>query len=103
MIFQLFSANLQNMSASEEYVTAATKAEARMREILDLEDLAEGVWTEVTEDNRSLEVAVSEVLKERTGNLRVRVLEVGITYWWSKGLKEKALRLKTLKMVRKQV
>ena len=50
VVLQLFSADLRAISASENYLSAVTKAEAKMREVLDNEDLAEKAWSDATPD-----------------------------------------------------
>jgi type II secretion system protein I len=101
VVLQLFSADLKAISASEDYVSAVTKAEAKMREVLDKEDLSETSWSEATPDGYRMDVYVSDVLKERTDNLQVRLLEVGLTVHWIRGTKEKMLALRTMKIVNK--
>lgn len=103
VVVQLFSANLRAISASEDYVSAAAKAESKMREILDNEKLAEKTWNEATEDGYSVDVTISRALKERTDNLQMDLLEINLVLRWTKGSKEKSLNLKTLKVVNKQV
>jgi len=101
VVLQLFSADLRALSASEDYLAAVTKAEARMREVLDDEDLKETSWSEVTPDGYRMDVTMSEVLKERTDNLQVKLLEVGLTVRWVNGTKQKTLTLRTMKVLNK--
>jgi len=101
MVLQLFSADLRAIAASGDYESAVVKAEARMRELLDTEDLAETSWTEATPDGYRMDVSIADVLKERTNTLQVRLLEVDLTTRWMKGTKEKVLTLRTMKMVNK--
>ncbi|MFH0933263.1 MAG: prepilin-type N-terminal cleavage/methylation domain-containing protein [Nitrospirota bacterium] len=103
IILQLFSANLRALSASGDYVSAVTKAEAKMREILDDANLSEKSWSEVTDDGYGFDASVTETLKDRTENLQVRMLEVALTVQWTKGSKKKSLTLKTMKVVNKQI
>ena len=42
-----------------------------------------------------MDIAVSEVMKPRTDNLPVKLMEVELTIRWIEGMKEKSLRLKT--------
>ena len=58
-------------------------------------------WSEETEDGYRMDIAVSEVMKPRTDSLPVKLMEVELTIRWSEGLKEKSLRLKTMKMIDK--
>jgi prepilin-type N-terminal cleavage/methylation domain-containing protein len=101
VVLQLFSADLRAIAASDDYASAVLKAEVKMREVLDNEDLTETSWSEATPDGYRMDVSVSEVLKEKTNNLQVRLLEVGLTTRWFKGTKEKALALRTIKIVSK--
>jgi hypothetical protein len=44
---------------------------------------------------------VSEVLKERTDDLPVKMMEVTLSIHWREGISEKNLSLRTMKMVDK--
>lgn len=103
IILQLFSANLRALSASEDYVSAVTKAEAKMREVLDDKDLSEKSWSEITDDGYRMDVSINETLTERTDNLQVRLLEVALTVYWTRNTKNKSLTLRTMKVVNKKV
>ncbi len=103
IILQLFSANLRALSVSGNYVSAVTKAEAKMREILDDSNLSEKSWSEVTDDGYRFDASLTETLKDRTENLQVRLLEVALTVQWTEGSKKKSLTLKTMKVVNKQI
>lgn len=103
IVFQLFSAGLRNIAASEDYVVATMRAEAKMREILSQRELTENSWIESTKDGYRYTVKVSKTLQEKTGSLPVDVLEVELSVSWIKGIKERVLQLKTLKIVNKQV
>lgn len=103
IVIQLFSANLRAVSASEDYVAAAIKAEIRMRELLDDDNLSENTSVETTDDGYRFDIAVTDSLKDRTENLQVRLFQIDITIHWTKGKKNKALTLNSLKMMRKQI
>lgn len=103
ILLQLFSANLRSLSASEDYVFAVSKAEAKMREILDDKDLSERTWSEITDDGYRMDVSISEGLEDRTENLQVRVFEVTLTVSWAKNMKNKSLTLRTMKVVNKKI
>lgn len=103
IILQLFSANLRALSASEDYVSAVTKAEAKMREVLDDKDLSEKSWSEITDDGYRVDVSINDTLKDRTDNLQVRALEVALTVYWTKNTKNKSITLRTLKVVDKKI
>lgn len=103
IIFQLFSAGLRNVAVSEDVVSAAVRAEAKMREVLSNEELTENSWTETTTDGYTFAVNITEALQEKTDSLPVQVLQVDLTITWTKNSKERSLRLKTYKTVNKQV
>jgi prepilin-type N-terminal cleavage/methylation domain-containing protein len=103
VVLQLFSANLRALSVSGDYVSAAMRADAKMREILEDSDLAEKSWSEVTDDGYRFDASITETLKERTENLQVRLLEITLTTQWLEGSKTKFLTLKTLRTVNKTI
>lgn len=103
VVLQLFSANLRAISVSGDYVSAATKAEAKMREILSDDKLSEKSSSETTDDGYRIDVSITDALKERTDNLQVRLLEIDLTVHWTRGTKEKSLTLKTMKVVNKEI
>ena len=103
VVLQLFSANLRAISVSGDYVSATTKAEAKMREILSDDKLSEKSSSETTDDGYRIDVSITDALKERTDNLQVRLLEIDLTVHWTRGTKEKSLTLKTMKVVNKEI
>ena len=103
VVLQLFSANLRALSTSEDYVLAAAKADAKMRQVLDDDKLAESSWSERTDDGYTINVSVAEAMKERTDNLQVKLLEITMTTSWAVGTKTKSITLKTMKTVEKKI
>lgn len=103
VVLQLFSANLRSIAASEEYVSAATRAEAKMREILNDDNLSEQSYRETTSDGYNIEVSVTDALPERTENLRVKMLEIVLTVQWLKDSKQRTFTLRTMKVRKKEV
>ena len=103
VVLQLFSANLRAISVSGDYVSAAIKAEAKMREILSDDKLSEKSSSETTDDGYRIDVSVTDALKERTDNLQVRILEIDLTVHWTRGTKGRSLSLRTMKLVNKQI
>ncbi len=103
VVLQLFSANLQGLAASDDYVKAVIRAEAKMREILDDSDLAQRSWSEVSDDGYRIDASVSPVAGERTENLPVQLLRISLTVHWTKGVRERTLTLGTMKLVNRRV
>ena len=103
VVLQLFSADLRAIAASEEYVSAAARAEAKMREVQDNDTLSEGSTSEITDDGYWVDVSVASTLGERTETLQVMLMDILVTVRWSKGIKEKSLSLRTMKLVNRQI
>jgi len=103
VVLQLFSADLKAIAASEEYVSAAARAEAKMREVQDNDTLAEGATSEITNDGYRLDVSIASTLRERTDTLQVMLMDILVTVHWTKGAKERSLSLRTMKLVNKQI
>lgn len=103
VVLQLFSANLRALTLSEDYVSATKRAEAKMREILDAAPLAETSFSETTGDGYRIDVSVTNALEERTETLPVKLLEISLTVHWTKGIKERSMSLKTMKVVKKEL
>jgi prepilin-type N-terminal cleavage/methylation domain-containing protein len=101
VVLQLFSANLRAISVSGDYVAAATRAEVKMREILSDDRLSEKSFSEATQEGYRIDVSITDVMKERTENLQVKLLEVDLTIHWIQGTKQKSMSLRTLKVVEK--
>jgi len=99
LIMQLFSANMRAVSTSGDMVSAVVRGDARVREILAEASLIEKDWREITEDGYRIEVSVSELLKDRTENLPVKMMEIIVTIRWNEERREKSFQLKTVKMV----
>ena len=103
VILQLFSANLHSISVSGDYVAAATRAEVKMREVLDNSSLVEKSYSEVTDEGYRMDVSITEALKDRTENLQVRLFEIALTLHWTNGSKEKSMTLRSMKAVKKEI
>lgn len=103
VVLQLFSANLKAISVSGDYTTAATKAQVKMRELLDEEKPVEQSLGEVTDDGYRIDTSIAETLQERTENLQVKILEIAVTVHWVKGIKERSLTIRTMKTVKKEI
>ena len=103
VVFQLFSANLQALAASENYVEVSLRAATRMRELLDDRELTEKAWSEISPEGYRLEIEVKEVLADRTDLLPVRLLEVALTVRWNRGNRERSLNFQALKLMEKEL
>jgi prepilin-type N-terminal cleavage/methylation domain-containing protein len=103
VIVQLFSADLRGIAVSDDYVVAVARAESRMRELLDDDKLSEKDWSEFTDDGYRTDLSVKESLKDRTQNLQVRLLDIGLTVSWRRGGRDRSVTLRTQKVMNKEV
>ncbi len=103
VVLQLFSANLRAIAASEDYVSAIIKAEAKMRDVLDDQDISEKSWSETTDDGYRIDVSIYDAVKDRTENLQVKLLEINLIIRWIKDTKERSLTLKSMKVIEKKI
>ncbi len=102
VILQLFSADLRVLSTSEDYVSAVVRAEAKMREVLDKEDITEGASSETTPEGYRVETTVSKVYEKRTRDLPFEVLEIAVKFFWGGSARERSMTLRTMKTVKRQ-
>jgi len=102
VVLQLFSANIRAIGDASDYVKAVTWTEIKMRELLDSASMEEKSYRETANNGYTMDVSITEILKERTENLNVRLFEIVLTTHWLKGIKEKSFTLRTLKTVRKE-
>jgi prepilin-type N-terminal cleavage/methylation domain-containing protein len=100
---QLFSANMRGIAASDSYAKAVMTAESKMREVLDDEEIHKKTWSETTNDGYRIDASIAGTEEKRTENLPVELLEVTLTVHWTDGTKERAISLKTMKLVPKKV
>ena len=104
VILQLFSADLRAISLSADYVSASTRAQAKMTEILNSdESVSEKSFSEATDDGYRIDVSITEALKDRTENLPVKLLEIDLTIRWLRGTKERSLTMRTMRLVKREV
>lgn len=103
VIIQLFSSNLRAISVSKDYVHAVLKAEERMRELLEEENLSEGHYSEQTEDGYKIDIYISKFGKDKSENLQVDLTQIDLSVSWTAGMKEKRFDLTTYKVMEKTI
>jgi hypothetical protein len=74
-----------------------------MREILSDDELFETSYGDTTDDGYTIDVSITESLKERTESLQVRLLEIALTISWTRGIKERSFTVRTLKLVSREI
>lgn len=100
-VIQLSSASLRNISTSDKQIEALGHANAKMREVLDLDTLEDKTWQEIDAEGYSYDIAVSEILKERSNDLSVKLLDITVCMQYTKDKGSKQVTLHTAKMVSK--
>ena len=100
-ILELFSSNLRAISSSEDHMRASLVAEARMREVLDDASLAEKGWSEVTNEGYRIDVMINKVQTERANMAGADLYQIDLSLSWRKGMRNRTINLKTLKVVNK--
>ncbi len=100
-IVELSSANLRNLSSSNDQIEALSYANAKMREVLNSEKIEDKSWNETDDNGYSYEITIAESLKERTDSLAVKMEEITLVTSWIAGNKKKQIVLKTAKVVSK--
>ncbi len=103
VILQLFSANMRGIGASDSYAKAVMAAESKMREVLDDDSIHEKTWSETTDDGYRIDGSIAGTEEKRTENLPVELLDITLTVHWTDGTKERAISLKTMKLIPKKV
>lgn len=102
VIFQLFSSDLRVLTRSGDYIWLSARAEAKMREVLDREDLKQGTQSETSPEGYTTETQVSKVLETRTRELPLELLEIAVKFTWPGGISERSITIRTMKMVKKE-
>lgn len=103
VIIQLFSSNLRAISISKDYVHAVLKAEERMRELLEEENLSEGHYSEQTEDGYKIDIYISKFSRDKSENLQVDLTQIDLSVSWTAVMKEKRFDLTTYKVMEKTI
>ena len=101
VVVQLFSADLRGIAVSDDYGVAVARAEARMRELLSDDNLSEKDLSEITDDGYRIDISVKESIRDRTENLQVKLLDIGLVVFWKKVGRERSVTLNTLKVMNK--
>lgn len=100
-LVQLFASNLRMIGTSQEYMTALTRAEYVMREIVESDKIEEKSWKDSTDREYQMEVTVSETQKERTDHLPIKLLQIELVFSWEKAMRKRSVTFRTLKVVNK--
>ena len=101
VILQLFSSDLRIVSRSEDHIWMSAQAQAKMREVLDRNDLGVGTQTETDPRGFIAETAITRTLEARTRELPLELLEISVKLTWQGPISERSITMKTLKMVKR--
>lgn len=97
-VIQLSRANLSGLTRADDQIESSIRAAAKMREILNLPSYRKQSWSEMDDAGYTYEVAIDEMMKERTDSLPVRMEKITLTMHWVKGKSKKQITLKTAKV-----
>lgn len=100
-VIQLSSANLRNLSASDDRIETLRRASEKMRQVLDGDLSEDKTWNDVDDDGYSYDITVAETLKERTDALALKFLEITVSAQYTKDNRSKRMTLQTAKLVSK--
>ncbi|MEQ8161525.1 MAG: type II secretion system protein [Smithellaceae bacterium] len=100
-VIQLSSANLRNLSTSDDRIETLRRASEKMRQVLDGDLSEDKTWNDVDDDGYSYDITVTETLKERTDALAVKFLEITVSAQYTKDNRSKRMILQTAKLVSK--
>ena len=103
VIMQLFSANLQGIAASDDYLAASMAAEAKMREVIARGDFSEQDWSETADEGYRVDVSIRPALEERTESLPVALHEITLSLRFESGSKERTITLRTLRAAARSI
>lgn len=77
-LIELSSANLRNVARSDDCIELMTKANVKMRDVLEMERFEEKTWSETDIDGCVYDIAVAEIEKERSESLPVRLMQITV-------------------------
>lgn len=97
-VIQLSTANLRSLSKSDDYVELMARASAKTRDVLELEKLEEKSWTETDSGGYAYEIAVTEIEKERSDALTVRLMQITVKTFPAGKQSARAVTMKTAKL-----
>jgi len=100
-VIQLSSANLRNLASANDQIDALIYANAKMRDILDMEKMEDKSWKEADDYGYSYEITIEEKWKDRTDSLAVKMEEITLITSWVADHKKKQIVLKTAKIISK--
>lgn len=95
---ELSSANLRNLAKSDDCIELLTRANAKMRGVLELERFTEKTWTETDNNGYAYEIAVTEIEKERSDFLPVRLMQITVKASPAGRPRVRAVTLKTSRL-----
>ena len=100
-LIQLSSANLRNLAVSDNHVEALSRANDKMREVLERDHIEERSWQENDNEDYGYDISIREIEKERSANLAVRLMQITVTAQNTRNHDAKTVTLKTAKMISK--
>jgi len=100
-LIELSSANLRNLASSDSRIEELSRANDKMRDVLERDTLEESSWQENDSENYACDVSIQEIEKARSANLAVRLMQITVTVQNKSIPGAKTFTLKTAKMISK--
>jgi len=97
-VIQLTRINLKGLGSADDHIESGIRSEAKMQDILGMPSMKDKTWRDTDDAGYTYDVAVSEMMTERTDSLPVKLEEITLTTRWMKGNNPKQLVLKTVKV-----
>ncbi|NPU84144.1 MAG: prepilin-type N-terminal cleavage/methylation domain-containing protein [Syntrophaceae bacterium] len=98
-VIQLSSANLRNLAVAGDRIEILERANAKMREVLDSDHGEDASWKEINDDGYSYDISVTEILRDRSSALGVRLLDIEVSAKLRRQTGAGRVTLKTAKLV----
>lgn len=93
VVMEVFSANLRNLSVSEQQVYATARAESMMRERIAAERISDAPDSGQTEDGYRYRFQVVKILEDRFRPIPVDLYQISLTVSWTEGRHERSISL----------
>lgn len=98
-VIQLSSANMRNLAVAGDRIEILEHANAKMREVLDSDHGEDASWKEISDDGYSYDISITEILRDRSSALGVRLLDIEVSAKLRRQTGAGRVTLKTAKLV----
>lgn len=98
-VIRLSSANLRNLSKSDDYIELLAKANDKMRELLEYDRIEETAWRETDDESYAYDIEAAEIEKKRSEALTVKLVQITVKVSHTENRASRAVVLKTAKLI----